>query len=108
VDLSAGLTTPVATYGAGQRVTGVIIRHPDLSPDTYAIEVHVILSETPYLSAAPQSAARAPQESAAETSAQPRPFTEIADRIRMEARRAAQTRVTLSTSAIDVYIDDLR
>lgn len=108
VDLSAGLTAPVATYGAGQRVTGVIIHHPDQAPDSYVIEIHVILSEALCAPATSDSAVRVSDESVADNPERPRPIPEIAERIRGEARRAAQTRMDLSASAIDVFIDDLR
>src|SRR5215467_1752491 len=42
-DLSPGLATPVATYGPGQRVTGIAIHHP--AAEEVIFEVHVILSE---------------------------------------------------------------
>lgn len=43
VDLSPGLVVPRVTYGAGERVPGIVVHHP--APDAVVLEIHVFLSE---------------------------------------------------------------
>ena len=50
VDISPGVFALAATYGLGQRVTGIVVHHltpdhtPDQTPDV-ALEIRVVLSE---------------------------------------------------------------
>jgi hypothetical protein len=43
VDLSPGLFAIEATYGPGERLPGIVVRHP--TPDTLAIEIRVVLAK---------------------------------------------------------------
>jgi len=102
VDLSPGRATPAATYGAGRRVTGVVVHHP--TPDDVALEVHVVLSEahctTPSTNATGDSTASGSQGHGV--------LADIASRIREVVYGAIQAMASLVLVRIDVFIDDLR
>ena len=101
VDISPGVFALVATYGAGKRLVGIVVRH--LSSDQIALEAHVVLSE-----------AYCNEMSAAATdSAGPRTeggsvLGDIADRIREAARGGLRDMISPPFARVDVYIDDLR
>lgn len=104
MDLSAGRFALAATYGgSGQRVTGVVVRHP--TPSTIALEIHVILSQAPReqspgAEAAPAHAGQDADEHGS--------LTSIADQIRAVAFRTAEAMSASHLMAVDVLIDDLR
>lgn len=99
-DLSSGLSAPAATYGPGQHVTGIAVRHPTL--DTLAIEVHVALSETHCTRAATAAGS-------GEHDLQWRgPVTEVANQVRGAVYAAVQEMTSLALVRVDVFIDDLR
>ena len=102
VDISPGVFALVATYGAGKRLVGIVVRH--LSSDQIALEAHVVLSE-----------AYCNEMSAAAATDSARPRTEggsvlgdIADRIREAARGGLRDMISPPFARVDVYIDDLR
>jgi uncharacterized alkaline shock family protein YloU len=100
-ELSPGLVTPVATYGPGRSVAGVVIRHPTL--ETLAIEVHVDLSEAHCM-----WAVTAADDRGARDSEGCAPITEVAHLVRGEVRRSTQDMTSSALVRVDVFIDDLR
>lgn len=102
VDLSPGITMLAATYGAGQRVTGVVVHH--IAPDTLVLEVHVVLSE---------EHCRAATTSRASDAAVHRPgeiglLIDAANRIREAVHAVVHDTTSLPLEQVDVLIDDLR
>lgn len=111
VDLSPGLSAPVATYGPGQRVVGIIIHHP--APEQVVVEVHVALSASECETAAGDArdvadAKGATQETAIDESERRGPIGEIASHVRVAAREAVQRVAPQVSAQVDVFIDDLR
>lgn len=102
VDLSPGLVALAATYGSGQRVTGVVVHH--LTPDTVVLEIHVVLSEahcnTALAAATPHSMGRESESLAV--------LTDIANRIRAAVNDTARDIAAPVLARVDVLIDDLR
>lgn len=102
VDLSQGLSMLAATYGPGRSVAGIVVRHP--TPDTLALEIHVILSEA----RCTQTSAEIAMESGEQDAQMRDPVNEFANRVRSAARVAARQTTTLAIEQVDVFIDDLR
>lgn len=100
--LSPGVVTPVATYGPGRSVAGVVIRHPTL--ETLAIEVHVVLSQT-YCTATATAAVAGGER---EPEGGGDPITKIADLVRDAVRRSTQELTSSPLVRVDVFIDDLQ
>lgn len=109
VDLSPGYFALAATYGgAGQRVTGVVVRH--LARDAVALEIHVVLSSAPRevshgSSTSDVESGRAPSGKRAAT---PASLMSIAGEIRSVVFRTAHDMGTPFLTKVDVLIDDLR
>jgi hypothetical protein len=101
VDISPGVFALVATYGAGKRLVGIVVRH--LSSDQIALEAHVVLSEAycNEMSAAATDSARPRTEGGSV-------LGDIADRIREAARGGLRDMISPPFARVDVYIDDLR
>lgn len=103
-DLSPGLGAPAATYGPGQRVSGIVVRHLAPAPDRLALGVHVVLSESSC------------EPAAADSGGSPAPYrpegpgamTTIADRIREAVRATVRSMALPAPVAVDVFVDDLR
>jgi uncharacterized alkaline shock family protein YloU len=102
MDLSPGLSTPVATYGAGRRVTGIVVHHP--TPDDIALEVHVVLSEA-HCTAAP---ADATVDSTASDARDRGVLADIASQIRELVFDTVHDVASLVLVRVDVFMDDLR
>ena len=101
-DLSAGRLAPAATYGARQRVTGVVVHH--LADDEIVLETHVVLSEA-YCAMAPSEEAPG---SAGSVSNGPGRLNEIASRIRAVVYEVVKEMPSRILVRADVFIDDLR
>lgn len=111
VDLSPGLGAPVATYGPGQRVVGILLRRP--SPEQIVVEIHVVLSES-HIAMAVMAARDAAVETpsvdvvAAADSERRGPVLEMADSIRSATTDVVLRMAPLARAQVDVFIDDLR
>lgn len=104
-ELSAGRFALAATYGgSGQRVTGVVVRHP--TPSTVALEIHVILSQAPRERS--PGAGEAERAHARQDADEHGSLTSIADQIRAVAFRTVEPMSASHLMAVDVLIDDLR
>lgn len=103
-DLSPGLGAPAATYGPGQRVSGIVVRHLAPAPDQLAIGVHVVLSESS-CEAATTDARGSPAPYRPEG---PSAMSAIADRIREAARATVRSMALPAPVGVDVFVDDLR
>lgn len=102
VDISPGVFALVATYGAGARVTGIVVRH--LTPDQLALEAHVVLSEA-YCH---ELSATTVTDSAGREAEGKSVLGDIADRIREAAHAGLRDTISPPLARVDVYIDDLR
>lgn len=102
VDLSAGHVALAATYGSGQRVTGVVVHH--LSQDEVVLEVHVILSEAHCTTVSSGAASR----SAGSDSDGFGLLNDMASRIRGVVYDVVKDMPSLVLVRADVLIDDLR
>ena len=102
VDISPGVFALVATYGSGKRVAGIVVRH--LTPDQFALEAHVVLSEA-YCN---EMSAAAATDSARHGTKGGSVLGDIADRIREAARGGLRGSVSPPLALVDVYIDELR
>lgn len=102
VDLSPGLAAPVATYGPGQRVVGIIVYHP--TTERVILEVHVILSESHCELAWADSGLEPVEHDAGETGL----ITEIANRVRDVVCATVRDMASRVRVRVDVFIDDLR
>ena len=105
-DLSHGYAALVATYGAMQRVTGVMVRRP--APEEIRLEVHVVLRAD---TTRPDIAER---ESVARDEAGTRDgdfvvgiFAAVAAEIREVVRSTLEEMSLPSPSEVDVFIDDI-
>lgn len=111
VDLSPGLLALVATYGATERVVGVVVRHP--VPRDTVVEVHVVVA-TGTVEAGPETEMREgdsdmpTRASASGASAAGAVLTRVADEVRRAVYRAVQELGLAPPSAVDVLIDDIR
>ena len=109
-DLSPGLFALAATYGLGQRVTGVVVHHltpdhtPDQTPDTIALEIRVALSEAHCNMVAADAASDA-IERETETAGI---LLEIASHIRRVVYESLRDIAPMLLVQVDVFIDDLR
>jgi hypothetical protein len=101
VDISPGVFALVATYGAGARVAGIVIRH--LTPDQIALEAHVVLSEA-YCNEMSAAATDSARRGAKGKSV----LGDVADRIREAAHGGLRDTISPPLARVDVYIDDLR
>ena len=106
VDLSPGLFALAATYGLGQRVTGVVVHHltPDHTPDTIALEIRVVLSEA-HCNMVAADAASDSIERETETAGI---LLEIASHIRGVVYESLRDIAPMLLVQVDVFIDDLR
>ena len=114
MDLSPGLFALAATYGLGQRVTGVVVHHltpdhtpdqtPDQTPDTIALEIRVALSEAHCNMVAADAASDA-IERETETAGI---LLEIASHIRRVVYESLRDISPMLLVQVDVFIDDLR
>ncbi len=102
VDISPGVFALVATYGSGKRVAGIVVRH--LTPDQFALEAHVILSEA-YCN---EMSAAATTDSVKRGTEGKSILRDIADRIREAVYSGLRGTTSLPLARVDVYIDDLR
>jgi hypothetical protein len=110
-DLSSGTAELAVTYGPRERVTGVMVRHPN--PRDISIEVHVVLHVV--LHAALQSGS---QQSEASRSGQHRRasagtkggavLTRSADQIRRAVYRAMDRLGIEQPAGVDVLIEDIQ
>lgn len=108
VDLSPGLYAPVATYGPGERVVGIIIHHS--APEQVVVEVHVTLSASACEAAAKDAIVGkdAALDMATDDAELRGPIREIASNIRVAVREAVRSVAPQVVAQIDVFIDDLR
>jgi hypothetical protein len=106
MDLSPGLFALAATYGLGQRVTGVVVHHltPDHTPDTIALEIRVALSEAHCR----LLAADAASDSIERDTEEPGVLLEIASHIRGVVYESLRDIAPMLLVQVDVFIDDLR
>ena len=106
MDLSPGLFALAATYGLGQRVTGVVVHHltPDHTPDTIALEIRVVLSEA-HCNMVAADAASDSIERETETAGI---LLEIASHIRGVVYESLRDIAPMLLVQVDVFIDDLR
>ena len=107
VDLSPGLFALAATYGLGQRVTGVVVHHltPDHTPDQGShSRIRVVLSEAHCKMVAADAASDAIER---ETEA-PGILLEIASHIRGVVYESLRDIAPMLLVQVDVFIDDLR
>lgn len=102
MDLSPGLSTPAATYGAGRRVTGIVVHHS--TPDDIALEVHVVLSEAHCAAAPADAIVDSPASGAQDRGV----LAGIASQIREVVYKAVHETASLALVRVDVFIDDLR
>ena len=101
VDLSPGLVIQRATYGAGERVTGIVVHHP--APDAVVLEIHVFLSEADCGVAGPGIA----HSGAARHSEALDALRRIATNIRETVHAAVRDMLPPAVVRADVLIDDL-
>ncbi|HEX2349417.1 MAG TPA: hypothetical protein VHI51_13380 [Ktedonobacterales bacterium] len=108
VELSPGLYAPVATYGPGERVVGIVIHHS--APEQIVVEVHVALSESACEAAAKDAIVGkdATLETAPGDAERRDPIREIASHIRVAVREAVRSVAPQVFAQVDVFIDDLR
>lgn len=108
VDLSPGLYAPVATYGPGERVVGIIIHHT--APEQVVVEVHVALSASQCEAVAKDAIVGkdAALDTATDDAERHGPIREIASHIRVAVREAVRSVAPQVVAQIDVFIDDLR
>lgn len=102
VDISPGVFALVATYGAGARVAGIVVRH--LTPDQLVLEAHVVLSE----SYCHELSAATATDSARRGAKGKSVLGDAADRIREAAHGGLRDIISPPLARVDVYIDDLR
>ncbi|MGH2515821.1 MAG: hypothetical protein ACRDHP_09210 [Ktedonobacterales bacterium] len=104
LDLSPGLVVRAATYGSGQRVIGVVVRH--LTPDTVVLEIHVVLSEV-YCN---MDSATTALDSARRDAEGIGVVTNVASMIRDVVYRTVRDQDIgrLVLERVDVHVDDLR
>lgn len=109
MDLSPGLFALAATYGLGQRVTGVVVHHltPDHTPDTIALEIRVVLSEAHCKMLAADAASDSIDSIERDTEA-PGVLLEIASHIRGVVYESLRDIAPMLLVQVDVFIDDLR
>jgi len=101
VDLSPGLVTQSATYGIGERVSGVVIHH--LAQHKVVLEIHVLLSEA-YCKA---TACDAGRRGAAHECGALNVLDAIAAHIREAVNASAAAMPLPMVVRADVLIDDL-
>jgi len=101
VDLSPGVVVPRATFGAGERVTGIVVHHP--APNVIVLEIHVLLSEARCNTAAADVAKPGAGRDAAALNV----LQGIAAHIRETVHAAVQGMVAPIVVRADVVIDDL-
>lgn len=106
VDLSPGLFALAATYGLGQRVTGVVVHHltPDHTPDKVALEIRVVLSEAHCEMVAADAASDAIERDTEAAGI----LLDIASHIRGVVYESLRDIAPMLLVQVDVFIDDLR
>ncbi len=123
VDVSPGRYGVAATYGPGQRVTGIVLRrttHPGWDPPLmFVVEAHIVVATAavtvpvaPLLATSKTSRNRKQRQKTSVREAPGAPLAPVLVRIAEETRRAlAATLRQLrpgETWAIDITIDELR
>jgi len=113
VDLSPGLFALAATYGLGQRVTGVAVHHlatdqpPDHAPDKVALEIRVVLSEAHCKLLAADAASDSIDSMERDTEAAGI-LLDIASHLRGVVYGSLRDIAPMLLVQVDVFIDDLR
>lgn len=102
-DLSPGLMVLAATYGAHERVVGVVVRHS--SPHSATVEVHVVLEVAAGLNTATRGDASEVTPGDASDIAV---LAQAASRIRAAVDGVAARMNLIPLATVDVYIDDIQ
>jgi hypothetical protein len=107
LDLSPGIVELAATYGPHERVTGVVVRHPNAHDIT--IEVHVVLHGSPH-DGSEQAKARggASHREATARTTRTAVLTRSAEQVRRAAYRAVQGLSMAPPAGVDVLIEDVQ
>ena len=107
LDLSPGIVELAVTYGPHERVTGVVVRHPN-SHDI-AIEVHVVLQGS-LRDGSQQVEARggASHREASARTTRTAVLTRSAEQIRRAVYRAVQGLGMAAPAGVDVLIEDIQ
>jgi len=101
VDMGSGRFAQAATYGPGERVMGVILRHP--TPAALAVEAHVVLDERMLV-----QALSAVSPSDVSSSSEDTPIVvRVADHIRAVVFQTVHQFGVLELTTVDVAVDDL-
>jgi hypothetical protein len=98
VDLSPGLFAIEGTYGPGERLLGIVVRHP--TPDALAIEVRVVLAEKMLR----EALSNEPFKNADRTPL----LLRFADQLRTVVAHTICKPDAPALTAVDVAIDDIR
>jgi hypothetical protein len=101
LEMSPGRFALEATYGPGEHVSGVVLRHPTL--DTLSIAIHVVVAETALKAAFDEGAL----PELAPGSEQRPMLLRLADQIRTVVSEVADSLGPPSLLAIDVALDDV-
>jgi hypothetical protein len=107
LDLSPGIVELAVTYGPHERVTGVVLRHPNAHDIT--IEVHVVLQGS-LRDGSQQDEARggASHREAPARTTRTAVLTRSAEQIRRAVYRAVQGLGMAPPAGVDVLIEDLQ
>jgi hypothetical protein len=107
LDLSPGTVELAATYGPYERVTGIVVRHPN-SRDT-TIAVHVVLRGPLHdRSQHDETPGGASRRKGTAGMARDAVLARSADQIRRAVYRAARALGIAAPTGVDVYIEDMQ
>lgn len=102
LDMGQGLFARAATYGPGKHVLGIVLHHP--TPDSFSVEVHVVLEEAAFIKAYSEISG-----SDASSSSGTRPMLlRFTDQIRAVVTQTLEELGLPVSTLVNVTIDDIR
>jgi hypothetical protein len=104
LDMGQGLFAKAATYGPGKHVLGIVLHHP--TPDSLAVEVHVVLEEASFIKA--YSELSSSDVSSGSSSGTTPILLRFTDQIRAVATQTLEHLGLPVATMVDVTIDDIR
>jgi hypothetical protein len=101
LDMGQGVLVKAATYGPGKHVAGIVFHH--LTPDTFSVEVHVVLEEALFIKAL-SDVSRPDASSNTQTTPM---LQRITDQIRAVVFQTFERLGLPAPTTVDVTIDDI-
>lgn len=102
LDMGHGLFARAATYGPGKHVLGIVLHHP--TPDSFSVEVHVVLEEAAFIKAYSEISG-----SDASSISGTRPMLlRFTDQIRAVVTQTLEELGLPASTLVNVTIDDIR